>query len=139
MSIYHVPTHRQRTKSRPHNSVAWQKASAAWLQQYPFCVLCLVRGRVNECALNDTCTRQRRLVVDHIEPHRGNMDLFWDQNNWETLCRMCHDVEKQRHERAGKTVEQWVTLLREEMHRTGSRESVRGMAAWLPEAIRIRM
>lgn len=115
MAIYHVPTHRQQTKARPRNSVAWQKASAAWIKEHPFCALCLVRGRVNECAIQDTCTKQRTLVVDHIEPHRGNMDLFWDQDNWETLCRLCHDIVKQRHERAGNGEAQWYEMLRHEI------------------------
>ena len=40
------------------------------------------------------------------------MDLFWDQNNWQTLCRCpCHDVEKSRHEHKGRTAEQWFAML----------------------------
>lgn len=30
-------------------------------------------------------------VVDHIIPHRGNMDLFWYEENWQPLCKRCHD------------------------------------------------
>ena len=30
-------------------------------------------------------------VVDHIIPHRGDQRLFWDQTNWESLCKECHD------------------------------------------------
>jgi len=30
-------------------------------------------------------------VVDHIIPHRGDQKLFWDQTNWEALCKECHD------------------------------------------------
>lgn len=30
-------------------------------------------------------------VVDHIEPHRGNPALFWDEDrNWQSLCYSCH-------------------------------------------------
>ena len=30
-------------------------------------------------------------IVDHIVPHRGDMLLFWDQENWQALCKECHD------------------------------------------------
>jgi len=124
--LYRVPTHR---KPRPHNSVAWQKASAAWLLQYPFCVLCLVQGRMNEGASALASSKQRNLVVDHIEPHRGDMELFWDSDNLETLCRMpCHDMVKQRHERAGKGANEWYEMLRQEMVVHGTGDDVARMA-----------
>ncbi|TPW30330.1 HNH endonuclease, partial [Martelella alba] len=40
------------------------------------------------------------VVVDHIRPHRGNDDLFWDRANWQPLCRHCHNSAKQAEERA---------------------------------------
>lgn len=40
-------------------------------------------------------------VVDHITPHRGNAELFWDRNNWQSLCKQCHDAHKQSQERTG--------------------------------------
>jgi 5-methylcytosine-specific restriction endonuclease McrA len=125
MPIYRVPTTRARTKDRPHNTVAWQRASAAWLQQYPFCVLCLVRGDVNKGADEMHIDTQRNLVVDHITPHRGDADLFWDTDNWQTLCRCpCHDVVKQRHEQQGKTADDWYAMLRDEMQRHNTRDDV---------------
>ena len=30
-------------------------------------------------------------VVDHIVPHRGDPRLFWDEKNWQPLCKECHD------------------------------------------------
>jgi 5-methylcytosine-specific restriction protein A len=33
---------------------------------------------------------QLRLEVDHIEPHRGNADRFWDRSNLQALCPSCH-------------------------------------------------
>ena len=30
-------------------------------------------------------------VVDHIVPHRGDHRLFWDEQNWQPLCKACHD------------------------------------------------
>jgi len=53
----------------------WRRARAGYLSQYPICVRC-----------GDIAT-----VVDHITPHRGNMQLFWDPTNWQPLCKTCHD------------------------------------------------
>lgn len=40
-------------------------------------------------------------ICDHIEPHRGNKRMFFDFSNTQTLCKPCHDGEKQRQENAG--------------------------------------
>src|SRR4051812_48913924 len=40
------------------------------------------------------------LVGDHIIPHRGDPDLFWDEDNVQTLFKPCHDKAKQAAERA---------------------------------------
>lgn len=41
-------------------------------------------------------------VVDHIKPHRGDMALFWDEANWQGLCKPCHDGAKAQLERTGR-------------------------------------
>ncbi|WP_291732317.1 HNH endonuclease signature motif containing protein [Leisingera sp. F5] len=41
-------------------------------------------------------------VVDHIEPHRGNLALFWDESNLQAVCKAWHDSEKQRQEKAAR-------------------------------------
>lgn len=58
----------------------WQKARARYLKRHPLCVKCLEAGRFTEAS-----------VVDHIEAHRGNDVLFWDEGNWQSLCKPCHD------------------------------------------------
>jgi 5-methylcytosine-specific restriction protein A len=31
-------------------------------------------------------------VVDHIVPHKGDAERFWDsEHNWQALCKRCHD------------------------------------------------
>lgn len=30
-------------------------------------------------------------AVDHIIPHKGDPELFWDQDNWQSLCKPHHD------------------------------------------------
>lgn len=66
---------------------AWQKARAGHLLSHPLCVYCDRLGRVTAAT-----------VVDHIEPHRGDMTLFWDRSNWASLCTTCHSSVKQREE-----------------------------------------
>lgn len=39
------------------------------------------------------------LVADHVRPHRGDPDLFWDRGNLQCLCKACHDKVKQAEER----------------------------------------
>jgi 5-methylcytosine-specific restriction endonuclease McrA len=38
-------------------------------------------------------------VADHIKPHRGDRDRFFDETNVHTLCKPCHDRLKQASER----------------------------------------
>ncbi len=66
---------------------AWQKARKRFLQMHPLCVMCLP----------DKVTRAE--VVDHITPHKGDQTLFWDEANWQALCKPHHDSDKQRIER----------------------------------------
>ena len=42
-----------------------------------------------------------KLVADHIKPHRGRLELFWDASNIWTLCASCHSSAKQRQEASG--------------------------------------
>lgn len=61
-----------------------------WLKRHPLCRLCLDVG---------VTTAAR--IVDHVTPHRGSARLFWDQRNWQSLCKHCHDSVKQKIERNG--------------------------------------
>jgi 5-methylcytosine-specific restriction enzyme A len=40
-------------------------------------------------------------VVDHIVPHRGDPVLFWDEGNWQSQCKPCHDAKTAREGRWG--------------------------------------
>lgn len=71
----------------------WQQARAGYLRKHPLCVECAKFGRVTQAT-----------VVDHIQPHRGNMKMFWDRDNWQGLCKHCHDSHKQRLEKSGKVM-----------------------------------
>ena len=60
------------------NSQAWRRASKAFLAVNPFCVTCKKKGL-------DVFASQ----TDHIEPHRGDPEIFWDESNWQPLCGPC--------------------------------------------------
>lgn len=64
---------------RGYNS-RWQKARQIFLAEHPLCVECEKQGRYVEAT-----------VVDHITPHKGDQILFWDESNWQPLCKQCHD------------------------------------------------
>lgn len=34
--------------------------------------------------------------VDHVAPHRGDEELFWDISNLQSLCRSCHSAKTMR-------------------------------------------
>ena len=51
-----------------------------YLRQHALCVECMRSDR----AVSAT-------VVDHIIPHRGDLKLFWDENNLQSLCKPHHD------------------------------------------------
>jgi 5-methylcytosine-specific restriction protein A len=70
----------------------WVKARNAFLSrpENVFCVMCKAQGRLV------TAT-----VVDHKVPHKGDQGLFWDENNFQSLCKQHHDSSKQRDDRSG--------------------------------------
>lgn len=37
-------------------------------------------------------------VTDHVEPHKGDRDRFWDRAMWQPACSWHHDVIKQKLE-----------------------------------------
>ena len=37
-------------------------------------------------------------MCDHIKPHKGKVDLFYDYANTQSLCKECHDMHKHRAE-----------------------------------------
>jgi 5-methylcytosine-specific restriction protein A len=65
----------------------WQKARMSFLKRHPLCVECEVRGLLRPAQ-----------VVDHIIPHKGNKQLFWDRDNWQALCKACHDEKTAKGE-----------------------------------------
>lgn len=79
---------RESSSKRGYNS-RWQKARDTFLRRSPLCRMCHEEGRITPA-----------LIVDHIIPHRGDQELFWDTGNWQSLCKWHHDSVKQAEEKA---------------------------------------
>ena len=75
---------RQSSTQRGYDS-RWRTARLTFLEANPLCVECLQLGIVKAAD-----------VVDHIIPHRGDMEFFWDQTNWQSLCFSCHNTKTTR-------------------------------------------
>lgn len=81
---------RQQMQERPSPSTVgydrrWERARLIFLSKNPLCVVCQERGIVS-------ASRE----VDHIKPHRGDPALFWDETNWQALCKTCHSRKTMR-------------------------------------------
>lgn len=60
----------------------WEAARATFLGKNPLCVQCLKEGHCESAT-----------VVDHVIPHRGSYDLFWNVDNWQGLCVRHHNAK----------------------------------------------
>ena len=65
---------------REYDTHRWKVARSLHLQREP---LCRAHDRYGYAVAAE--------VVDHIRPHRDDMSLFWDESNWQSLCKRCHD------------------------------------------------
>jgi 5-methylcytosine-specific restriction enzyme A len=77
----------QRSKERTSSAdwhhlydTRWQRYRLTFLAEHPLCVECRRNGQLFPAT-----------VVDHVKPHRGDYELFWDPSNHQGLCRSCHD------------------------------------------------
>lgn len=81
----HPEEHRS-AASRGYN-YRWRKVSKAYLHSHTLCEECAKQGRLVKAT-----------VVDHIVPHRGDPNVFWDEENWQALCKKCHDKKTGRED-----------------------------------------
>lgn len=73
-----------------YKTANWHKLRLWQLKREPLCRFCRSMGILTSGN-----------VVDHKKPHRGNIDLFFDRENLQTLCSSCHSSTKQRIEKSG--------------------------------------
>ena len=74
-----------------HKTARWQ--SLRWL------VLVRDEFRCQICHRLESDTS--KLVCDHVDPHRGDIEKFWS-GPFQTLCKPCHDGQKQKEEVAAR-------------------------------------
>lgn len=93
-------TERGTASERGYTS-AWTKARLTFLSRHPLCAHHFERGEIVQAT-----------VVDHIVPHRlgqarlsgskSELDkaskIFWDTDNWQSLCKQCHDIKTARED-----------------------------------------
>ncbi len=70
----------QRGYTRLHS-----KNRKAYLRENPLCAVCAKEGYSVPAT-----------VLDHILPFRGNIDLRDNPENWQGLCKTCHDIKTGR-------------------------------------------
>ena len=80
-NIYEYDKHRENSHQRGYTR-KWGKARRLFLTDNPLCVRCKAEGVIRQAN-----------VVDHIKPHKGDMELFWNESNWQALCKPCHDTK----------------------------------------------
>ncbi|MDM1274034.1 MULTISPECIES: HNH endonuclease signature motif containing protein [Acinetobacter] len=66
----------------------WKKHRDQFLLEHPLCVECRRKGYVMPAT-----------VVDHIVPHKGDKELFWDKKNWQPLCETHHNIKTASEDR----------------------------------------
>lgn len=68
----------KRGKSSEYNNwyrtSRWRQLRASFLRSYPTCFIC----------------GNKATIADHIIPHKGNINLFYDANNLQPMCWSCH-------------------------------------------------
>lgn len=72
----------------PYNTSLWLRMRAERLRIEPVCRYCRQIGLVTPA---DT--------VDHIRPHRGDINLAFDADNLQSCCAPCHDRHAQAKDR----------------------------------------
>ena len=82
--LVYCPTHRgayrRESAHQRGYDARWRAARMRYLKKHPLCLSCRQEGALTPAT-----------VVDHVIPHRGDMHLFWDEKNWQPLCKDCHD------------------------------------------------
>ena len=73
-----------------YSTKEWRAGRAQFLAENPLCEECRSTGRITPAT-----------VVNHRIPHKGDLALFWDRTNWQSVCKPHHDGPIQRSEVAG--------------------------------------
>ena len=72
-------------RRRGHTAIygnRWRKLRDAFLCRFPLCAQCDKPAE----------------VVDHCQPHNGDLGMFYAWNNLQSLCKRCHDRKTARED-----------------------------------------
>src|SRR5688572_20756399 len=72
---------------------AWKTARAIYLREHPWCVDCLTENKQIPAT-----------ELDHKIPHRGDVEQFWNREQWQGLCRSHHAAKTAREVGLGRAV-----------------------------------
>ncbi|UYE95813.1 hypothetical protein HAAEEKHM_00093 [Sinorhizobium phage AP-16-3] len=78
---------------RLYKTAAWRRLREYQLSLQPLCEFCL---RTEDVTAAD--------IVDHIKAHKGDLELFHDPSNLQSLCKHHHDSAKQMIDLGKKVV-----------------------------------
>lgn len=70
-----------------YKSRRWREYRIKYLTFHPFCKQCEKEGRMTFAT-----------EVDHIIPFKGDVKLFWDEDNHQALCESCHSKKTAREQ-----------------------------------------
>jgi 5-methylcytosine-specific restriction enzyme A len=84
-----------RTTDERGYTYRWKQFRLGWLGEHPLCG----DREDGPSGEHSACVRESRVTaatdVDHIRPHRGDMEAFW-RGPYQSLCADCHLKKTQR-------------------------------------------
>lgn len=80
-----------------YHTARWLHERRLHLQQHPLCAECMRAGRL-----------AGGTQVDHVIPHHGDLELFWRQANWQSLCASCHSRKTVREQGPARATEEGI-------------------------------
>jgi 5-methylcytosine-specific restriction protein A len=80
-----------------YGSQEWKRLRRWWMGEHPLCVACASAGLATLAE-----------DLDHIQPHRGSREVFFDKGNLQGLCASCHSrktAEEAKERKAAEPME----------------------------------
>jgi 5-methylcytosine-specific restriction enzyme A len=76
---------KERTDRQAMYNTKWIKYRLRFLHHNPQCY----------------CCPNKSSVIDHIVPHKGRVDFFWDITNFIPMCETCHNIVTAKFDKHG--------------------------------------
>ena len=70
------------SRETAYSSARWRRVRKNQLAREPLCQRCLSFSLITPAT-----------VADHVLPHRGDPQLFWQHDNLQSLCNSCHSFK----------------------------------------------